>query len=65
MEINKMYNLIAPLVFIAVFSLPALLLELQLLVIGFSFMSINVMIATLVIGVVSGIGALLIEMFDL
>jgi hypothetical protein len=59
-----LYNLIAPLVFIAVFSLPALLLELQLLVIGFDFMSVNVMIATAVIGLVSAIGALICEMIE-
>jgi hypothetical protein len=59
-----LFNLQAPLVFIAVFSLPALLLELQLLVIGFDFMSANVMIATFIIGLVSGIGALVIEMID-
>jgi len=56
-----LYNLIAPLVTIAVMSLPALLLELQLLVIGFDFMSANVMIATAVIGLVSAIGAFLCE----
>ena len=56
-----LYNLIAPLVTIAVMSLPALLLELQLLVIGFDFMSVNVMIATAVIGLVSAIGAFLCE----
>jgi hypothetical protein len=55
------YNLIAPLVFIAVFSLPALLLELQLLVIGFDFMSVNVMIVTAVIGLLSAIGAWICE----
>jgi hypothetical protein len=44
-----LFNLQAPLVFIAVFSLPALLLELQLLVIGFNFMSANVMIVTAII----------------
>jgi hypothetical protein len=60
-----LYNLLAPLVFIAVFSLPALLLELQLLFIGFDFMSVNVMIATAVIGLVSAIGAVLIELLDL
>jgi len=59
-----LFNLQAPLVFIAVFSLPALLLELQLLVIGFDFMSANVMIATFIIGLVSGIGALVIEMIE-
>jgi len=59
-----LYNLMAPLVGIAVFSLPALLLELQLLVIGFDFMSVNVMIATAFIGLVSAIGALVIEMIE-
>ena len=64
---NKMflYNLMAPLVGIAVLSLPALLLELQLLVIGFDFMSVNVMIATAIIGLLSAIGAVVIEEFDL
>jgi uncharacterized membrane protein len=63
---NKMFlfNLQAPLVFIAVFSLPALLLELQLLVIGFNFMSANVMIATVAIGLLSAIGAVVIEMIE-
>jgi uncharacterized membrane protein len=59
-----LFNLQAPLVFIAVFSLPALLLELQLLVIGFDFMSVNVMIATAIIGVLSAIGAVVIEMIE-
>jgi hypothetical protein len=63
---NKMflYNLIAPLVTIAVFSLPALLLELQLLVIGFDFMSVNVMIVTAGIGLLSAIGAITCEMIE-
>ena len=56
-----LYNLIAPLVFIAVFSLPALLLELQMLWIGFDCMSVQVMIATAVIGLLSAIGALICE----
>jgi hypothetical protein len=59
-----LYNLLAPLVFIAVFSLPALLLELQLLVIGFDFMSVNVMIVTAIIGLASAIGAVVIEMIE-
>jgi hypothetical protein len=58
------YNLIAPLVTIAILSLPALLLELQLLVIGFDFMSVNVMIVTAGIGLVSAIGAVVCEMID-
>lgn len=59
-----LFNLIGPLVGIAVFSLPALLLELQLLVIGFDFMSVNVMIVTAVIGLLSAIGAIVCEMID-
>ncbi len=59
-----LYNLMAPLVFIAVFSLPALLLELQLLVIGLDGMSPTVMIVTAVIGLVSAIGAVVIEMIE-
>jgi hypothetical protein len=59
-----LFNLQAPLVFIAVFSLPALLLELQLLVIGFNFMSANVMIVTAIIGLLSAIGAVVIEMIE-
>jgi hypothetical protein len=59
-----LFNLQAPLVFIAVFSLPALLLELQLLVIGLNGMSVNVMIATAVIGLLSAIGAVIIEMIE-
>lgn len=55
------FNMIAPLVFIAVFSLPALLLELQLMYIGFSWMTPTVMIVTLVIGVLSAIGAWVCE----
>lgn len=53
------------LTFVAIFSLPALLLELQLLVIGLNGMTGNVMIATAVIGLVSAIGAGVIEMLDL
>jgi hypothetical protein len=49
---------------IAVFSLPALLLELQLLVIGLNGMSVNVMIVTVAIGLVSAIGAVVCEMID-
>ena len=60
-----LYNLIAPLVGIAVFSLPALLLELQLLYIGVSFVSPTTMLVTLIIGIVSGISAWVIEEFDL
>ena len=58
------YNLIAPLTFIAVFSLPALLLELQLLVIGLNGMTPTVMLVTFIIGLVSAIGAVVFEMID-
>ena len=59
-----LFNLIGPLVTIAMLSLPALLLELQLLVIGFDFMSVNVMIVTAGIGLLSAIGAVVCEMID-
>ena len=59
-----LFNLIAPLTIIAMLSLPALLLELQLLVIGFDFMSVNVMIVTALIGLLSAIGAVVCEMID-
>jgi hypothetical protein len=59
-----LYNLGDLLIGIAIFSLPALLLELQLLVIGFDFMSANVMIATAGIGLLSAIGAVVIEMVE-
>jgi hypothetical protein len=49
---------------IAVFSLPVLLLELQLLVIGLNGMSGMVMIVTAGIGLVSAIGAVVIEMIE-
>jgi hypothetical protein len=58
------YNLIAPLTFIAVFSLPALLLQLQLLVIGFSWMTPTVMLVTFIIGLASAIGAVICEMIE-
>jgi hypothetical protein len=59
------FNLLPVLVFIAIFSLPALLLELQLLVIGLDGMTPSVMVATLIIGLVSAVGAVIIEVFDL
>ena len=59
-----LFNLIAPLTFIAVFSLPALLLELQLLVIGISFVTPTVMLVTLILGIISAIGAWLCEEFS-
>lgn len=59
-----LFNLMPVLVGIAVFSLPTLLLELQLLAIGVSFVTPTTMLVTLIIGIVSGIGAMLIEFFD-
>ena len=52
------------LTFVAIFSLPALLLELQLLVIGLNGMTPTVMIVTAGIGLVSAIGAVVIEMIE-
>jgi hypothetical protein len=59
-----LFNLIAPLVFVAVFSLPALLLELQLLAIGLDGMTPTIMIVTAVIGLLSAIGAVICEMIE-
>jgi hypothetical protein len=59
-----LYNLGDLLTGIAILSLPMLLLELQLLVIGLNGMSINVMIATAGIGLLSAIGAVVIEMIE-
>ncbi len=59
-----LFHLRDVLLFTAVFSLPALLLELQLLVIGLNGMSANVMIVTAFIGLLSAIGALVIEMIE-
>ena len=58
------YNLIAPLTFIAIFSLPALLLELQLLVIGLNGMTPTVMLVTLIVGIISAIGACVCEWLE-
>lgn len=58
------YNLIAPLVVVAMLSLPALLLELQLLVIGLDGMSPSIMIVTAGIGLLSAIGALVCQMIE-
>jgi energy-converting hydrogenase Eha subunit A len=59
-----LYNLGDLLTGVAIFSLPVLLLELQLLVIGLNGMSVNVMIVTAGIGLLSAIGAVVIEMID-
>ena len=59
-----LFHLRDVLVFVAIFSLPALLLELQLLVIGLDGMSPTVMIVTAVIGLVSAIGAGICEMIE-
>jgi hypothetical protein len=58
-----LFNLQAVLVGIAVFSIPALILELNLLVIGINFVTPSLMIATLVIGIISGIASVIIEEF--
>jgi hypothetical protein len=59
-----LFHLRDVLLFTAVFSLPTLLLELNLLVIGLNGMSANVMIVTAFIGLLSAIGALVIEMIE-
>ena len=59
-----LFNLQAVLVGVAVFSLPALLLELQLLVIGISFVTPTVMLVTLILGIISAIGAWLCEEYS-
>ena len=59
-----LFHLRDVLLFVAVFSLPALLLELQLLVIGLNGMSPMVMMVTTVIGLLSAIGAVVIEMIE-
>lgn len=59
-----MYNLITPLTFVFVFSLPVALLELQFAFIGVSGFDLKMIGITLLIGAVSGILALLIELFD-
>ena len=59
-----LFHLRDVLTFVAIFSVPALLLELQLLVIGLDGMTTSVMLFTFIIGLVSGIGALVIEMID-
>jgi hypothetical protein len=59
-----LFHLRDVLLFVGIFSLPALLLELQLLVIGLNGMSPTVMIVTAVIGLLSAIGAVVIEMIE-
>jgi hypothetical protein len=59
-----LFHLRDVLLFVGIFSLPALLLELQLLVIGLNSMSPTVMIVTAVIGLVSAISAVVIEMIE-
>jgi len=59
-----LFHLRDVLLFIAVFSIPALLLELQLLFIGLNGMTPSVMLFTFILGVLSGIGALFIEMIE-
>jgi hypothetical protein len=59
-----LFNLQAVLVGVAVFSIPALLLELNLLVIGISFVTPSLMLVTLILGIISAIGAWLCEEFS-
>jgi len=59
-----LFHLRDVLTFVAIFSVPALLLELQLLVIGLDGMTPSVMLVTFILGLVSGIGALVIEMIE-
>lgn len=59
-----LHNLGDLLISIAILSLPTILLELQLLVIGVDFISTNTMIVTAGIGLLSAIGAVVIEMID-
>jgi hypothetical protein len=59
-----LFHLRDVLLFVAVFSLPALLLELQLLVIGLDGMTPTVMLVTFIIGLVSAIGALVCEWLE-
>jgi hypothetical protein len=59
-----LFHLRDVLLFTAVFSLPALLLQLNLLVIGLNGMTATVMIVTAFIGLLSAIGALVIEMIE-
>ena len=59
-----LFNLQAVLVAVAVFSLPAALLELQLLVMGLNGLTISHLGITLAVGAIAGIGAVVIEYFD-
>jgi hypothetical protein len=59
-----LFHLRDVLTFVAIFSAPALLLELQLLFIGLNGMTPSIMLVTFILGVLSGIGALVIEMID-
>lgn len=62
-----LFNLQAVLTFVGVFSLPLALLELQLMVIGLLepvVITPTYLIATLIVGAVSFVGAVVIEYFD-
>ena len=59
-----LFHLRDVLVFVGIFSLPALLLELQLLVIGLNGMTPTVMLVTFIIGLASAIGAVICEMLE-
>ncbi len=58
-----LFNLQAVLVGVAVFSIPALLLELNLLVIGISFVTPILIVATIILGIISAIASVVIEEF--
>jgi hypothetical protein len=56
-----LFNLQAVLVGVAVFSIPALILELNLLVIGISFVTPSLIVATIILGIISAIASVVIE----
>jgi hypothetical protein len=58
-----LFNLQAVLVGVAVFSIPAFILELNLLVIGISFVTPSLIVATVILGIISGIASVVIEEF--
>jgi hypothetical protein len=58
-----LFNLQAVLVGVAVFSIPALILELNLLVIGISFVTPSLIVATIILGIISAIASVVIEEF--
>jgi hypothetical protein len=57
-----LWNLQMVSIYVAMFSPLALLLELQLLFIGFDFMSVSVLVVTAIVGVVALITSLVLEL---